>query len=151
MSYTLWFLGSNTSMYTDKCCNSRKYVSKECAKMRLAITAGPLLLFYYYTLWQYGLLSFQMGGTKLERFFLRINILNGNYWILRIGLVGASEVRKVNNFHLLSKKNNSNWNNGLILMLLLFFINKIKNLCQFFNKKHLNERTLNHIVIIFHM
>ena len=39
-------------------------------------------------------------------------------------------VLKVNYFHLLSKKNTSNWNHGLILMLLLFFINKIKDLRQ---------------------
>ena len=45
-------------------------------------------------LWQYGLWSFQTGGTKLEKFCLRINILKGNYSILRIGLVGASEVFK---------------------------------------------------------
>ena len=73
-------------------------------------------------------------------FCLRINILKGNYWVLRIGLMGAKEVFKNQSFksQLFSssqKKNTSNWNHGLILMLLLFFINKIKNLRQFSEKK----------------
>ena len=34
--------------------------------------------------------EFSSGSTKLERFLLRINILKGNYLILRIGLVGTS-------------------------------------------------------------
>ena len=42
-------------------------------------------------LWQYGMWSFQTGGTKLER-FLRKNQIKGNYSILRIGLVGTSKV-----------------------------------------------------------
>ena len=54
-------------------------------------------------------------------------------------------VLKVNYFHLLCRKKSSNWNNGLILMLLLFFINKIKKLRQF-SEKNLNKRALNHIV-----
>ena len=42
------------------------------------------------TLWQYGLWSFQTGGTNLERFLqIRINIPKGNFWILRIGLAGS--------------------------------------------------------------
>ena len=45
----------------------------------------------YCTVWQYGLWSFQTGGTKLERFLPKINILKGNYWILRIGLVGRCQ------------------------------------------------------------
>ena len=42
-------------------------------------------------LWQYGLWRFQTGGTKLESFCLRINKLKGNYWILRIGLMGRCQ------------------------------------------------------------
>ena len=41
---------------------------------------------------------FQTGGTRLERVCLRINILKGNYRILRIGLMGASEVFKNQSF-----------------------------------------------------
>ena len=42
------------------------------------------------TLWQYGLWSFQTGGTKLERFLpIRINIPKGNFWILRTGLLAS--------------------------------------------------------------
>ena len=48
-------------------------------------------------LWQYGLWSFQTGGTILY-FCIRINILRGNYWILRIGLMGALEVFKNQRF-----------------------------------------------------
>jgi hypothetical protein len=67
----------------------------------------------YFDLWQYGLWSFLNGGYKIRKVFcLRINILKGNYSILRIGLVGASEskirVCKVIYFHLLSKRNTSN-------------------------------------------
>ena len=55
-------------------------------------------------------MEFSNGGYRIRKVFcLRINILKGNYLILRIGLVGASEVfknqsLKVNYFHLLSKK-----------------------------------------------
>ena len=42
---------------------------------------------------------------------------------------------KSNIFIFLEKKITSNRNHGLILMLLLFFINKIKNLRQFSGKK----------------
>ena len=54
--------------------------------------------------------------------------------------MGASKVFKNQSFknQLFSssqKKNTSNWNHGLILMLLLFFINKIKNLRQFSETK----------------
>ena len=45
-------------------------------------------------LWHYDLWSFQTGGTKLERFLPKNNIHKGNYLILRIGLMGASEVFK---------------------------------------------------------
>ena len=41
-------------------------------------------------LWQYELWSFQTGGTILY-FCIRINILRGNYWILRIGLMGRCQ------------------------------------------------------------
>ena len=50
-------------------------------------------------LWQYRLWIFQTGGTKLERFLPKTqHILKGNYQILRIGLVGASEVFKNQSF-----------------------------------------------------
>ena len=77
---------------------------------------------------------------------LRIKLLKGNYSILRIGLMGASEIFKNQLFSSFQKKNTENWNHGLILMLLLFYINKIKNLRQFSGKKNLNKRALNHIV-----
>ena len=52
------------------------------------------------TLWQYGLWSFQTGGTKLERFLPKNQ--HHHRKLLRIGLVGASEVFKnqsFKNFH----------------------------------------------------
>ena len=60
---------------------------------------------YWAVIWQYGLWG---------------------YWILRIGLKGASEVFKNNSFErqLFSssqKKNTSNWNHDLILMLCIVF------------------------------
>ena len=64
-----------------------------------------------YRVCQYGLWSFQMGGTKLER----INILNGNYWILRIDLMGRCQ--KVTNFTFFISK--------IIWIFLLFFHWKI--------------------------
>ena len=42
-------------------------------------------------LWQHGLWSFQAGGSKLERFLPKINILKGDYWILIIGLMGRCQ------------------------------------------------------------
>ena len=42
-------------------------------------------------LWQYGLGSFQAGGTKLERFFIRIIIPKGNHWILSFGLMASCQ------------------------------------------------------------
>ena len=61
-----------------------------------------------------------------------------------MGQFGASEVFKNQSFksQLFSsslKKNTSNWNHGLILILLLFFINKIQNICQFPEKKNLKN------------
>ena len=41
---------------------------------------------------------FKQGLQNWKGFCLRINILKGNYWILRIGLVGASEVFKNQSF-----------------------------------------------------
>ena len=35
--------------------------------------------------------SFQAGGTKLKAICLTINRLKGNYWILRIGLMGRCQ------------------------------------------------------------
>ena len=92
---------------------------------------------------------FKRGVQNLKGFCLRINILKGNYWVLRIGLVGASEVFKNQSFksQLFSssqKKNTSNWNHSLILMLLLIFIKKIKHLRQFL-EKNLNKWAWNHL------
>ena len=42
---------------------------------------------------------FKRGIQNKKGFCIRINILKGNYWILRIGLVGASEVLEINYFH----------------------------------------------------
>ena len=47
------------------------------------------------TLWRYGLWSFQTGGTNLERFLPKNHHTQENDWILRIGLMGASEVFKI--------------------------------------------------------
>ena len=55
-------------------------------------------------------------------------------------------VLKVNYFHLSRKKDNSNWNCGLIFMPLLFIINEIKNLCQFSEEKNSKKWALNHVV-----
>ena len=44
-------------------------------------------------------LEFSNGGYKIRKIFcLRINIFKENYWILRIGLMGASEVFKNQSF-----------------------------------------------------
>ena len=61
-------------------------------------------------------------------------------------------VLKVNYFHLPKKKNTSNWNHGLILMLLLFFINKIQNLYQFSEKNYLKLKSwfnFNAIIVFY--
>ena len=42
-------------------------------------------------IWQYWLSSFQAGGTKSEDFCLTIDIHKGNYWILRIGVMGRCQ------------------------------------------------------------
>jgi hypothetical protein len=55
-----------------------------------------------------------------------------DYWPQKFSKI---RVLKVNYFHLPRKKNTSNRNHGLILMLLLFFTNKIQNLYQFSEKK----------------
>ena len=86
------------------------------------------------------------GVQNYEDFCLRINILIGNYLILRIGLVGASEVFKNQSsksplFSSSQQKNTSNWNHGLILMLILFFNLIFKNLQFSFSYAH-NFRTL---------
>ena len=64
-----------------------------------------------------------------------VHSFEGNYWILRIVLMEASEAFKNQRFKSQlfssSQKNTPNWNPGLILMLLLFLINKKKNLRQF--------------------
>ena len=67
--------------------------------MRLDIDLGPIV---YTELWQYGLWSFQAGGTKLER-FLRKNqhtqrkLLNFEFWI-------NGELSKIGH-HFSNKKN----------------------------------------------
>ena len=93
------------------------------------------------TVWQYGLGSFQTGGTKLERFLpknqhTQRKSLNFENWINRGFRSFQKKIRvlKVNNFNLLSK-NTSNWSHGLTLLLFLFFNNKIKHLHQFSEKK----------------
>ena len=65
-----------------------------------------------------------------------------NIFLIRItsNYFWASEVFKNQSFksQIFSsspKKNTPNWNHGLILMLLLFFINKIQNLYQFSEKE----------------
>ena len=42
-----------------------------------------------YWIWQYGSWSFQTGVQNLQDFCLRINIPKGNFWILKIGLMGS--------------------------------------------------------------
>ena len=41
---------------------------------------------------------FKWGVQNWKGFCIRINILKGNYWMLRIGLMGASEVFKNQSF-----------------------------------------------------
>ena len=53
---------------------------------------------YISTLWQYGLWSFQTGGTNLERFLPKNEHTQRKLLNLRIGLVGASEVFKNQSF-----------------------------------------------------
>ena len=72
-------------------------------------------------IWQYWLWSFLAGGMKLERFFLRINILKEHYWILRIGLIKPQKfskirVLKINYFHPPIHPTNEYWNFGIISM-----------------------------------
>ena len=50
-----------------------------------------------YELWQYRLWSFQQRNTKLELFWLKINIPKGNHWILRI-CVALGRCQKVPKF-----------------------------------------------------
>ena len=66
---------------------------------------------YGFKIWQYGSWSFQTGGTKLER----INILKGNYWILRIWLMGRCQ--KVTKFDFQSQFSMSK----IIQIFLIFF------------------------------
>ena len=42
--------------------------------MQSNLLIDELNLFDYFTVWQYGLSSFQAGGIKLEKICLRINI-----------------------------------------------------------------------------
>ena len=69
-----------------------------------------------YSIWKYGLLSFQAGGTKIERFLQRINICTQ---------------RKLLNFE--------NWCNGEVsksskiwLSKSIFYVKNYPNLSQFF-------------------
>ena len=50
------------------------------------VGSGEQLLMLIITLWQYGLCSFQVGGTKLERFLpknqhTQRKLLNFQFWI----------------------------------------------------------------------
>ena len=61
--------------------------------------------------WQYGLWSFQTGGTKLERFLpknqhTQRKLLNFEYWVN--GGLRSFQKTEVNNFYLLRKKNTFN-------------------------------------------
>ena len=104
-----------------------------------------ILLGSYYTLWQYGLWSFQMGWTKLE-IFLPKNQHTQRKWLSFENLVNGGlrsfqkSVFKVNYFHLL-RKNTSNWNHDLVLMLLLVFLAIwLKINVNFLNKISINGR-----------
>ena len=44
-----------------------------------------------WTVWQYRLWSFQARGAKLKDFCVRINISEGNYWILSFGLMASGQ------------------------------------------------------------
>ena len=113
---------------------------------------GPSVVGDHYIIWQYeyGLWSFHMGGTKLERFLPKNQhpqrkLLNFENWISGgLRCFQKSEFLKTIIF-IFPEKNTSNWNHGLISMLLLFFINKIRNLRQF-SKKNLNKPALSHAV-----
>ena len=60
----------------------------------LQISTGKFLSkfsYVQYALWQYGCGVFKRGVQNQKDFCLRINILRGNYWILRIGLMGRCQ------------------------------------------------------------
>ena len=70
--------------------NSRTTINYWTEKLLLERTSGWLeISVLVCTVWQYGLWSFQMGDTKLERFLplhtSRINIPEVHYWILSFG------------------------------------------------------------------
>ena len=52
----------------------------------------------YFSLWQYGLWNFQTGSIKLKRFLHKNQYTPRNYCVLKIGLLGASEVLKNQSF-----------------------------------------------------
>ena len=91
-------------------------------------------------------MSFQTGGTKLEIFLPKNQhtewkLLNFENWISGgLRSFQKSEFYKSIIF-IFSLKNTSNRNDGIVLMLLLFFINKIENLRQF-SEKNLNKWAL---------
>ena len=98
------------------------------------------LSLYIMAIW---VVEFSNRGTKLERFFhknchTKRKILNFDNWIN-----GASEVFKNQSFKnplfSSSQKKKSNWNHGLILMIILFFIGNVKNLRQFTKKNSTNR------------
>ena len=65
-------------------------------------------------------------------------LLNFENWIVGPQKFSKVRVLKDNYFHLLKKTNISNRNHGIIVMLLLgFFMNKIKNSRQF-SEKHIS-------------
>ena len=76
---------------------------------------------------------FKWGVQNQKGFCLRINILKGNYWILRIGLVGASEVFKNQSFksQLFSSSQKKKYLKLKSWLNLNAIINKIENIRQF--------------------
>jgi hypothetical protein len=81
-----------------------------------------------------------MGQFRANIFLIRLT--STYFWASEVFKIRGL---KVNYFHLPRKENTSNRNHGLILMLLLFFINKIQNLYQF-SEKNLKKWGLNHVV-----
>ena len=84
--------------------------------------------------------EFSNGGYKIRKVFAYestyskefVEFWELDYWGPR--KFSKTRVLKVNYFHLLIEKNTSKWNHGLLLMLILLFINKIKNLSQLSEK-----------------
>ena len=62
----------------------------------LLSTSKKLLRNMYHSYGNTGCRVFKRGVQNLKDFYIRINILKGNYWILRIGLMGRCQ--KVSKF-----------------------------------------------------